>query len=74
LPILSTLFEFFQPFGYEMETADSGETAIGSIVKNHFDILIVDLMMPGMSGSRWHAARREMTRAFRSSSHSDMAR
>jgi DNA-binding NtrC family response regulator len=36
--------------GHEMETANSGEEALGKMASRSFDLVITDLRMPGMDG------------------------
>ena len=36
--------------GYEILTAESGETALESVAKNCPDLILLDIEMPGMSG------------------------
>ena len=36
--------------GYEVLLAESGEQGLNMIEKEHFDIILLDLMMPGLSG------------------------
>ena len=36
--------------GYEVVTADSGEAALDSISEKSYDLIILDLMMPGIDG------------------------
>ena len=36
--------------GYEVFLAESGEQGLNMIKKEHFDIILLDLMMPGLSG------------------------
>lgn len=36
--------------GYEVETAEDGATALAMIEREPFDLVILDIMMPGMSG------------------------
>ncbi|HEU4325577.1 MAG TPA: response regulator [Roseiflexaceae bacterium] len=36
--------------GYRVEVADSGEAALGELVRNPPDLLFLDVQMPGMSG------------------------
>ena len=45
--ILQTVIE---KQGYTVLTADSGESALKEIDKRHFDLVFLDLRMPGMSG------------------------
>ncbi len=36
--------------GYQVDTAESGETALEMIAKKKFDIVILDIRMPGIDG------------------------
>nr|WP_309689713.1 response regulator [Armatimonas sp.] len=36
--------------GYTVETAESGASALPLLLKNHYDLLISDVMMPEMDG------------------------
>ena len=38
------------PMGYEIVTAASGEEALGKLSNNHIDLILLDVMMPGMDG------------------------
>ena len=39
-----------EPEGYTVETAENGETGLARIQKQSFDLALLDLKMPGMSG------------------------
>lgn len=49
-PIRRLLQENLQGKGYEVMAAESGEEALQTIVHRTPDVVLVDLMMPGMSG------------------------
>ena len=36
--------------GYEVAVAESGQSALDAIAKGGFDLVLLDIMMPGMSG------------------------
>ena len=36
--------------GYEVETVGTGEEALSLLKDNHFDVLVLDVMLPGMDG------------------------
>ena len=48
--ILEILSDLIVIFGYEPETARSGEEAIEKLKQDFFHIVLTDMMMPGMSG------------------------
>jgi DNA-binding NtrC family response regulator len=48
--VRESLFHWFQEEGYQVDTAGDGETALRIFDKNKFDLLLVDMKMPGMSG------------------------
>ena len=48
--MLQVLRKFLSERGFEIVEANSGETAIESIVQNEPDVILLDVMLPGMSG------------------------
>ena len=44
------LLDFMKILGYEGFTVESGELAIQEVRKNHYDVVLTDLLMPGMDG------------------------
>ena len=48
--ILLALEELLTPCGYEVSTASNGQDALGKVAKGKFDLLILDIIMPGMNG------------------------
>lgn len=47
---LKTLIEELQPLGYSLIAVDSGEEAITIVNQRSIDVMLVDLMMPDLSG------------------------
>ena len=51
--ILSSLAEVIREDGYEVETAANGYQALDQISARMPDLIFLDLMMPGMDGTRF---------------------
>lgn len=49
-PIRHSLGEILKLEGYEVATAESGETAVEAIAETTFDLILLDIRMPGMDG------------------------
>lgn len=50
LPVCRSISKVLEPEGYVVDTALSGEEALKKEEENGYDMMLVDLMMPGMSG------------------------
>lgn len=50
VPLLSALRDFLQSRKFQVTTAESGETALEAASSKKFDLLISDIVMPGISG------------------------
>jgi DNA-binding NtrC family response regulator len=48
--VRESLFHWFEQEGYYVDTAESGEEALKKFDKGKFDLLLVDMKMPGISG------------------------
>jgi len=48
--VLIALEALLSPNGYEVTTAINGDDALGKINKKKFDLMILDILMPGMNG------------------------
>ena len=50
LVVRESLYHWFDREDYHVETASSGDEALKKLMKSNFDVLFVDMKMPGMSG------------------------
>lgn len=50
LPIYNLIKVSLLAAGYACEVANDGECAIALIEKNHYDLIVLDVMLPGLSG------------------------
>ena len=48
--VRESLFHWFEEEDYDVDTAADGETALSKYEKEKYDLLLVDMKMPGMSG------------------------
>ena len=48
--VRESLYHWFEDDNYEVDTAEDGETALLKYGKEKYDLLLVDMKMPGMSG------------------------
>ena len=48
--VRESLFHWFEEEGYIVDTAESGEAALKKFDKGKFDLFLLDMKMPGMSG------------------------
>ena len=48
--VRESLFHWFEEDNYLVDTAEDGETALQKYEKEKYDLLLVDMKMPGMSG------------------------
>jgi DNA-binding response OmpR family regulator len=63
--IVANLFGFFEPKGYVLDHAGNGYSGLGLIAENEYDLVILDVMLPGLSGL-------EICRKIRTELHSDV--
>jgi len=50
LVVRNSLEEFLTNKGYEVKTAADGQSAVSAVKNERFDVIVLDLMLPGMSG------------------------
>ena len=58
--VRDTCYKMLAADGFDVSRAESGDVGIQMIEKAHFDIILLDLMMPGMSGMDTLAWVRDM--------------
>ena len=58
--ICRNLVDIFSDFGYRVEMACDGPSALALVQKQRFDIALLDLMMPGMDGASLYAEMKKL--------------
>ncbi len=48
--IRNSLVNYLEDYDFDVESAESGEEALELVLKKQYDVAIVDLRLPGMSG------------------------
>lgn len=48
--ILANLYGFLEPLGYTLDSARNGFAGLACAAENHYDAIVLDLMLPGMDG------------------------
>lgn len=48
--IVANLHDFLEPLGYELDTARTGKAGVGFLRDYPYDVIVLDLMLPGMDG------------------------
>jgi DNA-binding response OmpR family regulator len=48
--VLIALEALLSPSGYEVTTSQNGDDALAKLCKKKFDLMIIDIIMPGMNG------------------------
>jgi DNA-binding response OmpR family regulator len=48
--IVANLHDFLEPLGYELDAAGSGKAGLGFLRDTPYDVIVLDLMLPGMDG------------------------
>ncbi|MBI2072784.1 MAG: sigma-54-dependent Fis family transcriptional regulator [Gemmatimonadetes bacterium] len=62
LSVRKSLEEWFREDGFQVETAEDGEAALKKMLAGPYDIIIIDLKMPGMDGMTLQKRVREVDR------------
>lgn len=48
--IIANLFGFFEPLGYTLDVARNGNAGLKLAVQNQYDVIVLDLSLPGLDG------------------------
>lgn len=48
--LVANLFDYFEAFGHIMDAAPDGLTGLHLATKNEYDVIVLDIMMPGIDG------------------------
>jgi DNA-binding response OmpR family regulator len=48
--IVANLYGFFEPKGYVLDSATNGYAGLGLAAQNQYDVVVLDVMLPGMTG------------------------
>lgn len=62
--ILANLYGFLEPKGHVLDSATNGYSGLGLASENEYDVIILDVMLPGLSGLEFcQRLRTELNRA-----------
>ena len=48
--IVANLYGYFEPKGYVLDSAMNGYAGLGLAAQNQYDVVVLDVMLPGMTG------------------------
>lgn len=48
--ILANLYAYLEPLGYELDCARNGRTGLEMAASGQFDLVVLDIMLPGLDG------------------------
>jgi DNA-binding response OmpR family regulator len=48
--IVANLHDFLEPLGYAMDSARTGKAGLGFLREHPYDVIVLDLMLPGIDG------------------------
>ncbi len=60
--IVANIYAFFEPKGYSLDNAFNGKSGLNLASQNHYDVILLDVMLPGIEGTelcqtlrkKWH--------------------
>lgn len=48
--IVANLYEYFEPLGHRLDNARAGHAGLAMVAEQHFDVIVLDGMLPGLDG------------------------
>ena len=57
--IVANIYAFFEPKGFELDNAHNGISGLTLASNNRYDVILLDVMLPGMDGTKLCNALRE---------------
>jgi DNA-binding response OmpR family regulator len=57
--IVANIYAFFEPKGFEMDNAHNGISGLALASSNRYDVILLDVMLPGMEGTKLCQTLRE---------------
>ena len=50
--IVANIYAFFEPKGFELDNAHNGISGLTLAANNRYDVILLDIMLPGMDGTK----------------------
>ena len=60
--IVANIYAFFEPKGFELDNAHNGISGLTLAANNRYDVILLDVMLPGMDGTKLCKKLREELR------------
>lgn len=57
--IVANIYAFFEPKGFELDNAHNGLSGLALASNNRYDVILLDVMLPGMDGTKLCKTLRE---------------
>lgn len=57
--IVANIYAFFEPKGFELDNAHNGLSGLALAANNRYDVILLDVMLPGMDGTKLCKTLRE---------------
>ena len=57
--IVANIYAFFEPKGFELDNAYNGLSGLALATSNRYDVILLDVMLPGMDGTKLCKTLRE---------------